>query len=248
MSSRLDKICKQFGIKLEDALNEKAVELELRHFLRCVPNERLRDEQIGDFLTEVLGHAPPPGLADAVRQDRRGPRLTDSEWTVLERKQHSRCATCGVFLDPLHSPQVDHIVPIASGGKHILTNLRILCRDCNQGKKHFMGWQQAMPFLIDSGRLSPQLRYAVLSRFGGRCQADCSANALCSALVVRQIVPTSRGGRWIFDNLTVFCHACNAQRERELEMLARKAVSSRDGIGKASRLSERRIVPLRRAP
>lgn len=248
MTSRLDVICKQFGMAVEDALNEKAVELELRHFLRCVPNERLRDEQISDFLAEVLGHPPPPGLAEAVRQDRRGPRLSDSEWTVLERQQHSRCATCGVFLDPLHSPQVDHIVPIASGGKHTLANLRILCRDCNQGKKHFMGWQQAMPFLIDSGRLSPQLRFAVLNRFAGRCQAGCGADALSSALVVRQIVPTSRGGRWIFDNLTVYCNACNSQRERDLEISARQAVSSRTTSVKASRLSERRIAPLRRTP
>jgi len=248
MTSRLNEICKKFGIVVEDALNEKAVELELRYFLRCVPNERLRDEQIVGFLTEVLGHSPPPGLAEAVRLERRGPRLSDSDWAAVERQQHSRCATCGVFLDPLHSPQVDHIVPVASGGKHTLTNLRILCRECNQGKKHFMGWQQAMPFLIDSGRLSPQLRFAVLNRFGGRCQAGCGAFALTSALVVRQLVPTSRGGRWIFDNLTVFCDECNAKRERELDAIARQAVSSRIGGFAGTRLSERRTGSIRRLP
>jgi 5-methylcytosine-specific restriction endonuclease McrA len=248
MSSRLTEICRKFGISVEDALNEKAVELELRHFLRCVPNERLRDDQISGFLFEVLGHAPPSGLAESVRLERRGPRLSDSEWSVLERQQHSRCATCGVFLDPLHSPQVDHIVPVASGGKHTLSNFRILCRECNQGKKHFMGWQQAMPFLIDSGRLSPQLRFAVLSRFAGKCQKGCGANALTSALVVRQIVPTARGGRWIFDNLTVLCVECNSKRDREFENAARRAVSQRFAHQTAARLSERRIGARRREP
>jgi 5-methylcytosine-specific restriction endonuclease McrA len=248
MTSRLNEICKKFGIPVEAALNEKAVELELRYFLRCVPNERLRDEQVVGFLTEVLGHAPPPGLAEAVRLEQRGPRLNDGEWGALERQQHSRCATCGVFLEPLKFPQVDHIVPIANGGKHTLSNLRILCRKCNQGKKHFMGWQQAMPFLIDSGELSPQLRFAVLSRFGGRCQTGCGAFALTSALVVRQLVPTARGGRWIFDNLTVFCQECNATRERELDLTARNAISSRLGGVAATRLSERRSASFRRLP
>jgi len=66
--------------------------------------------------------------------DRREIRLA-MRYTVLKRDRF-RCIVCG------RSPathigvalHVDHIVPVALGGKTILDNLRALCEDCNLGK------------------------------------------------------------------------------------------------------------------
>lgn len=47
------------------------------------------------------------------------------------------CPVCGVALDYTrsrqpNSPEVDHIVPYAEGGKDTLENVRVICRLCNQ--------------------------------------------------------------------------------------------------------------------
>ncbi|MBD5149983.1 MAG: DEAD/DEAH box helicase family protein [Oscillibacter sp.] len=45
-----------------------------------------------------------------------------------------RCACCGVTDSSRVFFQVDHIVPMNSGGKSVLENLQILCRKCNGSK------------------------------------------------------------------------------------------------------------------
>jgi 5-methylcytosine-specific restriction endonuclease McrA len=45
------------------------------------------------------------------------------------------CPLCGtelsdVHLDPAHK-HLDHIMPLAAGGAHVLSNLRVICRACN---------------------------------------------------------------------------------------------------------------------
>ena len=49
----------------------------------------------------------------------------------------TRCPLCRVWLDWDHSlrpasPEVDHIIPHALGGKDELDATRIICRKCNQ--------------------------------------------------------------------------------------------------------------------
>jgi hypothetical protein len=54
-------------------------------------------------------------------------------WDVLKRNDY-RCVKCGA-RPPDVELEVDHIVPVSRGGTNDLTNLRTLCRPCNQGKK-----------------------------------------------------------------------------------------------------------------
>lgn len=46
-----------------------------------------------------------------------------------------RCRICAVFMLNAHgrpqSKELDHIIPLNVGGRHILANLRIICRRCN---------------------------------------------------------------------------------------------------------------------
>lgn len=51
--------------------------------------------------------------------------------TALLRYLGAKCADCGT-MDNL---TVDHFVPLSSGGKNDETNIRILCRKC-QNKRH----------------------------------------------------------------------------------------------------------------
>ncbi|HEY8278906.1 MAG TPA: HNH endonuclease signature motif containing protein, partial [Bdellovibrionota bacterium] len=46
---------------------------------------------------------------------------------IWERDQ-SRCTNCG----STYALEVDHILPKAKGGSDDATNLRLLCRSCNQ--------------------------------------------------------------------------------------------------------------------
>ena len=45
-----------------------------------------------------------------------------------------RCACCGVADKSRIYFQVDHIVPMNNGGKSVVENLQILCRQCNGTK------------------------------------------------------------------------------------------------------------------
>ena len=54
-------------------------------------------------------------------------------WDVLKRN-HYKCVKCGA-RPPDVELEVDHILPVSRGGTNDLTNLRTLCRPCNQGKK-----------------------------------------------------------------------------------------------------------------
>ena len=52
---------------------------------------------------------------------------------VLERDGR-RCQICGARQEDGATLHVDHIVPVARGGKTEMNNLRTLCDMCNQGK------------------------------------------------------------------------------------------------------------------
>ena len=57
--------------------------------------------------------------------------------TVIARDK-STCQICGRNVkDDGIKIEIDHIVPVFAGGTSNLSNLRCLCRECNQGKKHY---------------------------------------------------------------------------------------------------------------
>lgn len=51
-------------------------------------------------------------------------------FAIYQRDGH-RCRKCGRKTDDL---EIDHIVPIAKGGKSTMDNLQTLCRRCNREK------------------------------------------------------------------------------------------------------------------
>lgn len=64
-------------------------------------------------------------------------RLTDLEWICKPQDlaeaytaHDGRCRYCGVRLTP-RSLQIDHLTPVARGGRHVRENLGLSCRDCN---------------------------------------------------------------------------------------------------------------------
>lgn len=53
---------------------------------------------------------------------------------LIIKESGGRCALCGRSIEDGISLHVDHILPIAKGGKTVVSNLRVLCDDCNIGK------------------------------------------------------------------------------------------------------------------
>jgi len=76
----------------------------------------------------LTGNSAVPGRITIPLKDR---------WAVLKRDSY-RCAKCGATPSSDHRVEleVDHIRPIAKGGRNEIGNLQTLCRKCNQGKKH----------------------------------------------------------------------------------------------------------------
>lgn len=77
----------------------------------------------------------------ARRQNKRagGGDIKKSDIDFLYLSQKGCCASCVKKLDKFH---VDHIMPLYLGGNSDLTNLQILCPDCNlkKGKMHPQEW------------------------------------------------------------------------------------------------------------
>ncbi|PIG91761.1 HNH endonuclease [Gloeocapsopsis sp. IPPAS B-1203] len=54
---------------------------------------------------------------------------------VFERDR-LQCQSCGTTA--IETLTVDHIIPLARGGKNDISNLQTLCRYCNQRKTHHL--------------------------------------------------------------------------------------------------------------
>lgn len=204
---QLKEACKEFGITIQQALEEKRREILVRSFLRCIPNGSLKVTSVRGFLAEVLGRDPDPELIDRVQVHDRGPRLDEDEYLFIEQRQQLRCRLCGTILDREAGPHVDHIIPVSLGGRSEITNYQILCQECNLGKKDLTGWIMGAPFLLAfDDRVSAKLRYCVLTRFEATCSwPSCDEDSSSSRLDVVAIVPPQNGGRLIFDNLRTLC-------------------------------------------
>jgi 5-methylcytosine-specific restriction endonuclease McrA len=69
---------------------------------------------------------------------------------VLKFTDLGRCQYCGRSDDLT----IDHIVPLASGGRNSLFNLQTLCRQCNQrkGSRLEKGRPKTLLELVEMGR------------------------------------------------------------------------------------------------
>ena len=61
--------------------------------------------------------------------------MSDSlRFQVLKRDNYT-CQICGKQAKDGVQLEVDHIIPIAKGGKTVIDNLQTLCKQCNRGKR-----------------------------------------------------------------------------------------------------------------
>ena len=69
---------------------------------------------------------------------RAGQLTTDitAEWLLTQWRLARLCPVCGHRYTKYgrHVRNLDHIIPLARGGVHMMSNVRIICRDCNLRK------------------------------------------------------------------------------------------------------------------
>ena len=65
---------------------------------------------------------------------KRQPIKPGIRFQVLKRDRY-RCQMCGVTAQDDAKLEIDHIHPVSKGGGNELSNLQVLCRDCNAGKR-----------------------------------------------------------------------------------------------------------------
>lgn len=53
---------------------------------------------------------------------------------ILQRDNY-QCQSCGKNTTQTQL-NIDHIIPLATGGSNDISNLQVLCHQCNQQKKH----------------------------------------------------------------------------------------------------------------
>lgn len=61
--------------------------------------------------------------------------MSDQLRYEILRRDGFKCQLCGATAEDGVKLHVDHIIPIAKGGKTIKSNLRVLCERCNLGKR-----------------------------------------------------------------------------------------------------------------
>ena len=83
-----------------------------------------------------------PDDADIKRQRHEARRLRESQWWK-RRVAKGVCFYCGRTVLP-RELTMDHIVPIARGGKSTKGNVAPSCKECNNAKKNLlpMEWNQ----------------------------------------------------------------------------------------------------------
>jgi 5-methylcytosine-specific restriction endonuclease McrA len=84
---------------------------------------------LGSISRKVLSREQYSRLAAAERGD-----VSDSIRYDIMRRDGFKCVICGAERSQGVRLHVDHIVPIAKGGKSVPSNLRTLCERCNVGK------------------------------------------------------------------------------------------------------------------
>lgn len=106
---------------------------------RSVPVLKLRSgcvvipKDMSQVPTGYLGEEKP----DERRTEQKSFFRTPIPWRLRFRvmqRDNRRCRVCGLTADDGVRMEVDHIVPVAKGGKTVESNLWVLCQPCNGGK------------------------------------------------------------------------------------------------------------------
>ena len=88
----------------------------------------------------------------AIKQERQKAReLRQSQWWKRQLAR-GRCYYCGKSFPPSELT-MDHVVPLARGGKSKKGNVVTACRDCNNKKKYMLPveWEEYLLLLTGSG-------------------------------------------------------------------------------------------------
>ncbi|MGV9862641.1 HNH endonuclease [Rhodococcus koreensis] len=237
--SRLGEAAHEIGYTLEDYLAEKLAEARGRQFLRTRPAGHLSEGQIDNFLAHALGREPKDDERKLARSQSRRLQISESERISIETRQNDRCGLCGRFLDRSSSPHLDHVLPLALGGRDELENIQLLCRSCNLGKGAVPVWQLSIPLL--ERRLTKRLRYCVLARARGNCQVEnCASGSTNSELSPLLKMPAAMGGTFTFDNLIAACDTHSS------DYLERRSTTSIASVRRQSGSAHSRVATLRR--
>jgi 5-methylcytosine-specific restriction enzyme A len=102
-------------------------------FNRVKKNQFLEDLPLDALVDIVKGRSPSVSpVAKTKTRTIRKPLGAKLRLLILER-DHFKCQLCGKTAKETRL-EVDHIVPVARGGKDSLENLHTICFDCNRGK------------------------------------------------------------------------------------------------------------------
>ena len=83
------------------------------------------------------------------REDRAGGKgYSDSDVSRIRRQLGDRCAYCDIPLD--NAGHVDHMMPVAQGGKNEAANITLCCEKCNLAK-HAKNVEQFLRWRIQRG-------------------------------------------------------------------------------------------------
>lgn len=123
----------------------------------------------------------------------------------------------------------------------LVLNSRAVMVEDSGNVVHFTGGQMALPSVIRLTKYVrvpyrhsvPLSRRAIFARDGGRC-VYCTATATS----IDHVVPRSRGGSHIWENVVSACHKCNhLKADRQLKELGwRLRTAPREPIGAAWRI------------
>lgn len=93
-------------------------------------------------MADIKPYAYDLGAADLKRERRKARELRESQWWK-RRLARGICHYCGRKTAP-RELTMDHIVPIARGGRSTKGNVVTACKDCNNRKKQLLPieWQE----------------------------------------------------------------------------------------------------------
>ena len=91
--------------------------------------------------------------AHVAREREKARELRNGPWWKA-RLAEGKCHYCGGAFNP-EELTMDHVIPVARGGKSVKSNVVPACAGCNKTKKHFTPAEQILNEMETSGELSP---------------------------------------------------------------------------------------------
>ncbi len=99
----------------------------------------------------LYGFADPEHIK---RERAKGKELRQSQWWRQELGK-GICYHCGGKF-PKEQLTMDHLVPIARGGKSTKNNCVVCCKECNTKKGHKLGVEMTIDEMRSRGELGPE--------------------------------------------------------------------------------------------